>query len=799
MLKSCCFLKSLCVIFGIVVLSGCDDVARLSKNGISDYVIVISRDASDDVKFAAFDLKRHLDRVTGADFKLGRSGDAGLERARTIEVGTKAAIEAIGEERVKGLGHNGSIVACRDGRIYIAGKDKFGTAYGVYDFLEKKVGCRWYTGYGDELIPSKPELKFEPFEISSSPALDYRWILLLDNTCRRVRNGALFEYRNKLNVIGGKEYTNVDLPEGCGKLVPETWQQGSYCHTMFWYMPPDGGRGMPPYFKLHPEWFSYVKKGDGGERVKTKQVCFTNPGLRAEYRRLFLDYVKKSGGKGVYSISARDIPGRFCECDACLAIEKKYGTPGAPLFDFMRETCEELGKRHPEALLSTLAYRKNQTQIPPNDAFPGFPDNFLVVFAPIDDDFSKDFSHTNNAATLEDLRVWCRKAKHVWPWYYPQPYSTYSPYSGVRRMAEDTRMMVEAGITGASYEHDWGTDIGCNFFDLHCWVLTKLYCDPTLDAMALAKDFCRGYYGAAAEGMYGYLCELENLREGYPRSLRWDKYMCEIFTPERVVRWNAAFDGMEELVKDDERVLQRVRETRLGLEEMTFRCYARLRAASKEFSAAPEEIYSRVTNTIVNALVRRGVEREEAVKHKFIKSYEFKFMAAGASVNMKPAEFSHLPDDKVRQAFTVRPVTGARRKPMADACLGTAAWYDKEPLRKGRDFDTWVWDGTHRKSLARNPIPNSELVHGKFHLYKIASDVPLAPECCAVVGESWHIMTVMDDLYASDDERWDVYLSLKFEGEHYFPERKGEKNRVSFDRVVVVPPGSIPQTKEKRK
>jgi hypothetical protein len=56
-------------------------------------------------------------------------------------------------------------------------------------------------------------------------------------------------------------------------------------------------------------------------------------------------------------------------------------------------------------------------------------------------------------------------------------------------------------------------------------------------------------------------------------------------------------------------------------------------------------------------------------------------------------------------------------------------------------------------------------------------------------------MAVMDDLYVDDDERWDVYLSLKFEGEHYFPDRKGEANRVSFDRVVIVPPGSVSKKK----
>jgi hypothetical protein len=44
-----------------------------------------------------------------------------------------------------------------------------------------------------------------------------------------------------------------------------------------------------------------------------------------------------------------------------------------------------------------------------------------------------------------------------------------------------------------------------------------------------------------------------------------------------------------------------------------------------------------------------------------------------------------------------------------------------------------------------------------------------------------------------------VYVALKFEGEGYFPERKGERNRVALDRVVLVSTGVKPASAEKRK
>lgn len=34
------------------------------------------------------------------------------------------------------------------------------------------------------------------------------------------------------------------------------------------------------------------------------------------------------GGQGYLTIGANDVPGSFCFCKDCIALEKKYGTPG---------------------------------------------------------------------------------------------------------------------------------------------------------------------------------------------------------------------------------------------------------------------------------------------------------------------------------------------------------------------------------------------------------------------------------------------------------------------------------------
>ena len=778
---------------------GADTVAEpllLADGGRAEYVIVRPADAPNDVKFAAFDLKRHLDRMTGADFRIVDSASSAAQEPCTIEVGTERARSLVGEDRLVRLGHNGAAVVTSGRTLAIFGKDKFGTAYGVYDFLEDRLWCRWYTPDVD-YVPSARRLAVAPFESLKTPAVKYRWLMGPGNVWKGVKNASLWEYRNKMNMAawGGKYYENVDLPPGCEKLTTEMETVGAYCHSLFNFIPPQEKSGLPAYFKLHPEWFSYSR--DGKCRVDRRQLCFSNAEMCREFKKNFFAFVEKTGGRGCYNISARDVGGHVCECDGCLALEERYGTVGAPLFVFIADVAREMQKRWPDALLSTLVYRKDQTQTPPNDAFPGFPDNVVATFAPIDDDFSKDLSHPNNASTYADLKRWHKLVKHIWPWYYPAPYTTFSPYAGVRRAAADTRLMIEAGIDGTGYEHDQGMHQEANFHSLVGWVLAKLFSDPSLDEYALSREFCRRVYGAAGEDVYAYLRELEDLMEAYPAKLDWNRSMTEIYTPDNLLRWAADFDRMEGKLRGDPKALVRLHGVRLGLDECMLRNHLRIRAARKDYKAPAEEAYSRLTNAIVEAGMRHGLSRKKATEsNPHLVVPQSLLLSASAAAVKKPAEFAHLSDDDIRQVFLIDRGTGARRKPMADACIGTAVWNDKEKPDLKKGFAICLYDSGNRKFLHNYAIPPSEWKHGEFKLYRVAEGFRLRPQCLIAVGPSWYVNSPLNELFVpGTDDAWDVYVSLKFEGEGYFPERKGERNRVAMDRVVLVRAGSKPLAK----
>jgi hypothetical protein len=778
----------------------CAGSLKLAEGGRSSCVIVRPADCGSNVRFAAFDLKRHLERMTGATFRIVDSASSCPAGCCTIEVGTERAYRLVGEARFSKLGRNGAAVVAAGNTVAICGKDKFGTVYGVYDFLEDRLGCRWYTPDFDH-VPKVARLAVKPFESLKTPRLEYRWLMGPGHVWKDVKNASLWELRNKLNMAawGGKYYENVDLPEGCAKLTTEMHTVGAYCHSLFNFIPPHGKFGLPAYYKLHPEWFSYSKTER--RRLDTRQLCFSNAGMCSEFKRNFFAFVEKNGGAGCYNISAQDVGGHLCECEPCLGLERKYGAVGAPLFLFLREIALEMQSRWPRALLSTLVYRKDQTQTPPNGEFPGFPDNVVATFAPIDDDFSKDLSHAGNAGTYADLKRWCSLVKHVWPWYYPAPYTTFNPYSGVRRAAADVRLMIKAGITGSGYEHDVGMRQEANFHALTGWVLAKLFSDPSLDENELAREFCRRVYAAAGEDVYSYFAELEDLRESYGGRLAWNRSMNSIYTADNLLRWSEAFDRMEKKLEGDPAALARLKGVRLGLDECLLRNHLRLAKTKDVRLPAAETIYARMTNAIVAAGVRHGNSASKVVSSNpdLIVPQSLLLSASAASAG-KPAEFAHVSDDDIRQVFLTDRGTGARRRPMPDASTGTAVWNDKEKPNRRKGFSICFYDSGNRKFLLDYFIPPSEWEPGRFKLYRVAQGFRLRPECLVAIGPSWYVNCPLNELFVpGSDDRWDVYVALKFEGEGYFPERKGERNRVALDRVVLVRAGVKPASAEKRK
>ena len=242
----------------------------------TQHVVVSAADAAPQTRAAAWDLRRLLSRVTGEDVPLIRPGDPRPDGAKAIEVGTERARTLAGD-RLSKLGLNGSCAFSDGGDVALVGRDNFGTAGAVYDFLEKEVGCRWYTAWGDERIPSRPDLKLGAFEHLCTPPFESSWIATLGRNMSHRRNASWFLFRQGQNFAGESGcLCNLDLPPGMDEIPLDGRFVGDWSHSLFHFIPPFEKRrhrlsGIPKsgYFASHPEWFTYSQKE--GKRVADRQ------------------------------------------------------------------------------------------------------------------------------------------------------------------------------------------------------------------------------------------------------------------------------------------------------------------------------------------------------------------------------------------------------------------------------------------------------------------------------------------------------------------------------------------------
>ena len=195
------------------------------------------------------------------------------------------------------------------------------------------------------------------------------------------------------------------------------------------------------FFALHPEWFSMDASG---KRVDTMQLCFSNKELRKAFVKRVLERCRRVGGEGILTVGANDVPRAFCLCPECKKLAKKYETPAGPYWDFLPELCEAVAAAYPNIRISTLAYRKEQSENFPK-GIEKFPDNFIVDFAPVDDNQAFCIGGMGNEKTLANLEKWGKACKRVGYWYYAC--TTDQPYGPVSRVAGDLRTIKKAGAT----------------------------------------------------------------------------------------------------------------------------------------------------------------------------------------------------------------------------------------------------------------------------------------------------------------------------------------------------------------
>ena len=517
--------------------------AYLLKDGSSAHRIVLENDASPSERHAAEELQLHFNACTGVELPIveGLPADGGP----MIVLGTGPTAKGLGVDPTsEDLGEQGCVIRTVPPHIVIAGTPEAGTLYGVYDFLEKHLGVRWHAPG----LTKTPETKNLPLpmvdELVRSPfawrQTSYAW----------PGKDAEFLARMRDNSGGG----GPDHPYGIQH------NHDGRAHSYFWYVNPD------EFFETHPEYFSEI----GGVRHRFEtQLCLTNPDLLDIVTERMLKRMADKPDCRQHNFSQKDYY-NYCECEHCMAINKKYGTMGGTQYWFLNQLAERTSKLYPDKLIGTLAYM--YTEEPPKglEMHPNIAVWLCHMFPSCD---SHPIATCELDANYKRRAIaWSKSCSHLYIWHYIVDFAHYyNPFPNFRAMAADMKFYRDIGVEGIYLQAMGSGGGGGEFSMLRPYYGMKLLWNPDQDPDLLIRDFIEGYYGPASKPILEYITMLHDKveKENIHMHLYTNPAMGYL-TDEVMEKAAILFDKAEAAVAEDEELLERVKVARMPL------TYARL-------------------------------------------------------------------------------------------------------------------------------------------------------------------------------------------------------------------------------
>lgn len=776
----------LAVLIGLAVIpahsapKGNESSLKVSVDSRSNYVILAEETPL--IQYAAKDFQKHLQQSTGADFPILKVTEV-PEGAPRIVIGSsdfaKNFLPNVDHTELK---VNEGTVLTSGEDIYLMGGDEAGACMAVYSFLEEELGVRWFTVYGDNNIPEHRSLTLPPTKRKVTTPFRYRELYV-----------DIYQQRDRLQEFAFRHQLNRFPYKGELESANQLPRIGPQHHSFFYFIAPGPEHDNPDwatlskpakagFFATNPEYFSLSTEGT---RVDNLQLCFSNPNLRKEFTRQVYDLIKREKREeGIISVSALDVPGRFCNCPDCQQIERDLGTPAGPLFDYLIELCNQIEKDYPKIRISTLAYRKDQSEIPPSN-LETLPKNLVIIFAPIDADFSKSLSHKDNGATTKNLRRWSELVENLWIWYYPEPYCSPNPsFGNLERIRDDFRLFAEVGVNGFFVEHSSSSAIGLNLAELKTYLLVRALKNPQLDLETEVTAFTDYYYGAAAPTMREWLQELEVIRKKHSSFMQWNpspNHYPQISSAD-LLRWNDRFDAMEEKLQSQPRELDHVRNARLSLDFMLLREWQQVVKDLPTPELSPDLIRNRLMGTFETMANNRFHSSPSAQKYwktRFNRELGHLYLMATVIVKPLPEKLAGISTERVKRAFPTASTPYASNVNDEDAACGIAL---SSPWKGKMEFGVYSPFGKERL-LSKN-IEDQEIVENKYQLYLIGRSRVTA-NCFAWTPSSWAIQIPIEQFYdpGNPNKEWDIYASLKF-----LPATADGPQTVRCDQIVLVEP-----------
>lgn len=494
----------------------------LADQGQSDYVIVVSPEATESEQHAAREFSRLLTLSSGVTLPVVL--DTESSRRHEIRIGASSRTDM----DTTLLAEDGFTIRTEGARLAIVGGSDKGTLYGVYSFFDQYLGYR--------CLSSK---------VFDYPKLEQVKIEQIDDTQVPVNRFRDTHYRDAFDPFYS-DWHKIDHSTLDGVTDGE-W--GYMVHTFELLVPPAS------YFKTHPEYYALM---DG--KRNASQLCLSNPEVYDVLVKNLEEAMAQFSKATYWSVSQNDNYG-YCRCEQCAEMDASEGSSSGSVLAFVNRVAE----RFPDKIISTLAYQYSRK--PPRTIVPR--ENVQIMLCNIESERQMPIATNPNDNFGEDLRAWGKLTRDILIWdYVVQFRNLVSPFPNLRVLQPNIQFFVENGTNG--HFQQGNREIGGEFNELRQYLIARLLWNPNCDINTEMDDFLRHYYREAAPYIRQYIDlshdELEASGEKLDIFMNPEDY-CEkgYLRDELMERYEAFFTQAMEAVRDQPDILLRVKAAHMPL------------------------------------------------------------------------------------------------------------------------------------------------------------------------------------------------------------------------------------------
>ena len=484
---------------------------KMAENGVTEYKIIIPKEADECVQYAATELELYFEQSTSADITIETDeGKSFSSSVKYISLGDTTLKDAVGITVTKEeVNMDGYKIIRKDNSLFIAAYESRGVMYGVYEFLNIVFNYECYA-IGAIDIDTKAVAYLPDLNYLDKPSFEGRF---LDGT---MNNSA--ELMSKLRVKG----MNMSSAQYGGGAMSE-WFHGLHCES-FWeivspkkndyvpedYVPADPTENTTNYM-IHPEWFA----------SPLGQWCLTNEELIDVAVEKLKQMILEDPDAIYVNISEEDMAG-YCNCTrseesycgmGCKESDSIYGK-GGTLVRFINQivtkleawrvqTCPERDLKYVTFLYHSTLYapKKVDDTVVPHE-------KLYLRYAPIERCFLHEFYDETcsvNKTYAAAWKGWSNITDQLMVWDYRINYNHYFAFfDNWSSLPNEYKEYYDKGVINIMGQYNTGSNLA-SMTDLACYLNAKLMWDVNEDVNKLIDDFMDGFYKEGAEYMKQYL------------------------------------------------------------------------------------------------------------------------------------------------------------------------------------------------------------------------------------------------------------------------------------------------------